>query len=36
MPLPANGENSIAEELISLDIKNQPLAEVLEDIKESD
>ncbi len=32
VPLPANGENSIAEKLISLDIKNQPLAEVLEDI----
>jgi len=31
-PFPANGENSIAEELISLDIKNQPLVEVLEDI----
>ena len=32
MPLPANCENSIAEELISLDIKNKPLGEVLEDI----
>lgn len=31
-PFPANGENSVAEKLISLDIKNQPLAEVLEDI----
>ena len=32
MPLPANCENSKAEELISLDIKNKPLGEVLEDI----
>jgi len=32
IPLPANCENSIAEELISLDIKNKPLGEVLEDI----
>jgi hypothetical protein len=32
MPLSANCENSIAEELISLDIKNQPLGEVLENI----
>jgi hypothetical protein len=32
MPLAANCENSKAEELISLDIKNKPLGEVLEDI----
>jgi len=32
LPLSANCENSIAEELISLDIKNQPLGDVLEDI----
>ena len=29
---PANCENSVAEEVISLEIKNQPLGEVLEDI----
>ena len=32
LPIPANCENSIAEELISLDIKNRPLGDVLEDI----
>jgi len=32
MPLPVYCENSIAEKLISLDIKNQPLGEVLENI----
>jgi hypothetical protein len=32
LPLSANCENSIAEELISLNIENQPLGEVLEDI----
>jgi len=32
MPLPADCENSIAEELISLDIKNKPLGEALEEI----
>ena len=32
LPSPADCENSVAEEVISLDIKNQPLGDVLEDI----